>query len=291
MALPQTTMSRYWRDVEKPQTDIQGRWGGSIDEQTQDYSTKSYRDLFPGLYQRWDEQQGAIGGFDKLLSGNRSIVADLSSQLAELAEMRNLMTEPSDWITKWLLDKQTSELERRLDRTTDASNWMVMQQEAMETAGWAGPSGEGRTDWVMAHLPPEFGKEAERVTTPTEYPIASPSVSPPIPDWMRQYFEESMAGTQKSPEGKGRRGEAPWQERQAFAVRPLGAQSEASPDELAMLQGYMGWTKAGAPTEFSQKYASSLENLPSWWSNYVKESEALFPSKAKLPVRWRTSRQ
>ena len=90
-----------------------------------------------------------------------------------------------------------------------------------------------------------------------------------LPDWMGEY----MTGGE-------------------FGLRPMGAQADLDPEDMGMPQGYMGWTKAGSPTEYSDEYAQSLQSLPNWWEQYTKESQRLFP-KGNIggQANWRTAKQ
>ena len=98
----------------------------------------------------------------------------------------------------------------------------------------------------------------------------------PVPEWMRAYLESSM---QTGKEGV------------AYGLRPLGAQTDLSPERMGEMAGYLTWGKAGAPLSY-EDYVKAAENMESWWEEYSKLSQSLFPTEVGTQrIRWTPRRQ
>ncbi len=98
----------------------------------------------------------------------------------------------------------------------------------------------------------------------------------PIPDWMVPYLETSI--NYEAPEGV-QQGNAP-------TLRPMGAQAELTPTQLGQMAGYEAYTRAGAPSNYSEEALTAMSDWEQWWQPYTTLSQSLFPSKNKLTPRW-----
>lgn len=117
----------------------------------------------------------------------------------------------------------------------------------------------------------------------------------PMPDWMRDYLEMSIPGEmsqyapglQRAGRGRGTATPSP----QTPALRPIGAQAELTPDQMAEMAGYAAWQKAGSPTQYSDWALKAMSDWQGAWQPHVALSESLFPKKAKLRTGWATALQ
>ena len=116
---------------------------------------------------------------------------------------------------------------------------------------------------------------------------------PPVPDWMKPYIETGMPYEGVSPEqrGGGRTLGKREEDKGIGQLRPLGAQEELTPDQMAQMAGYQAWGKAGAPTRFSEDALRSMSDWQRHWQPYTRLSQSLFPKQAKLGKGWRTASQ
>jgi len=117
---------------------------------------------------------------------------------------------------------------------------------------------------------------------PPEYKAA------PVPEWMKPYIETT---TETMPAGRGMaRREGP-QTREVGELRPLGAQEELTPEQMALMGGYQAWQRAGAPTTYSEEALRGMSDWQRWWDPYVRLSQSLFPKQTKLGARWMPAKQ
>lgn len=257
---------------------------------TQPFYTSGY----PGEPSKYNTPSlNALDQQNKALRSRREM---LRAQIADWESLKLEFGGPVDFITRWMIDNKIRDLKNSL--SSISSNIM---------SGWA----EEERQMALAELEPGMTQEeldaaasrwerAERAESEHgggwDYPQEK---TPPIPAWMQKYFEKSVSGLGKQWEaqetsmyGKRRSAKEPsFQEKGAYAFMPIGAQEELDPEQLAMMAGYLGWTKAGAPTEFSEEYASKMAMMPAWWEYETKKWTDLFPSNVKLPASWRISKQ
>jgi len=110
-----------------------------------------------------------------------------------------------------------------------------------------------------------------------------------IPDWMQGFMTDSGFGQGRETD---RSGSGSPQQDFGFGLAPMSAQADLDVEDMAGLQGYLGWSKAGRPTRYSQDYAQSMQNMPNWWEKYIKESQKLFPQSGRArTANWSTARQ
>lgn len=195
----------------------------------------------------------------------------------------------------------------------------LLEAEAAREQGLAGEmiQRQGRVDWSGGQWKDtrdiyqdkvggaeSLRSQAERLRHESESldemgPLQMPS-GLTIPDWMQPYLETSIQPEQfdipsrwdRQPKQAG----PSLGSKGAYSLTPLGAQAELTPTQKEMLQGYMGWTMAGAPLEFGRAatgykegtdYLKRLEQLPSWWEDYVARSKKLAPKAyTHAPARW-----
>ena len=208
--------------------------------------------------------------------------ANLFEYSQVLAEMKRLSPDLEEY---WRLEEE--EREARLEYTRIMGQ-VAARQRVLER--YTAPE-DYITQWLIQR---DIDKLKYKAAQVKGREVKRPTLEGvPIPDWMREYLEPSISGLERRPKGIAEpKEEIPWAERQAFALRPLGAQTELAAPELGMMAGYLGWGKAGAPLEFGEEYVRGMENLPLWWREYLAQSQKLFPRAARLPKpTWRTATQ
>ena len=174
-----------------------------------------------------------------------------------------------DFITRWMIQNSIKSLAARMEDTDRA---IGMGQLARMREQY----GKGKENiWEMPWDKRDDYKKWEEMSQGTPTPNASYK-DLEIPEWMQKYMETSQ------PVGEG-----------AYNLRPLGAQANENEDEwMGQLQGYLGWTKSGAPKKFTEDYARQMQSLPDRWERYAKESQRLFPTSGLgKKTNWSTARQ
>jgi len=146
-------------------------------------------------------------------------------------------------------------------------------------------------------------------------PRAGGEPEPPMPNWMREYLDQSVPAveppvldeTRRRARGLFGREEQP---PTTPMLRPLGAQAELTPAQMELMGGYLGWAKAGSPTKIpftptqgTNQYGvthgykpdeSGFSAASDWqkhWDAYTRLSQSLFPAQTKLGKNWRTPTQ
>lgn len=151
-----------------------------------------------------------------------------------------------------------------------------------------------KSTWWDAYRQPGRASRAGYVRDPGAPP------APPIPDWLREYM--LPVETEEIPPGwptaaRRRAEESMGQYADVFDyLMPLGAQEELNPRELAHMAGFLEWRMGGSPGAFPEgtREARNVRgggDMQSYWDEYVRLSEALFPSRVRLRPRWRTAEQ
>ena len=217
----------------------------------------------------------SLTDYDKRIQNRVSQMEELQAQIQDLNEVKASFIDPEDWITKWLVDNNMRTLEDNFNRLSDeAEADYYQEQQATLTQKLVSGAGVGGKAETMAGWG-QRGDITKRLSEISQRGQVRPAAEtePPIPPWMEDYLSS--------------RGE----------IAPLGAQERMSAENLAMLLGsdrgggYLGWHKAGRPTEFNQEYANALAQVPRLKEEYTREAESLFPTKAKLGTpKWALSR-
>ena len=177
-----------------------------------------------------------------------------------------------DFITRWMIQNSIKGLAARMEDTDRAIG--MGQLALIKSQGKVGETESGIPWAGTAHDLERYYKYKE-MSQGTPTPNASYK-DLEIPEWMQKYMETSQ------PVGEG-----------AYNLRPLGAQANENEDEwMGQLQGYLGWTKSGAPKKFTEDYARQMQSLPDRWERYAKESQRLFPTSGLgKKTNWSTARQ
>ena len=126
-----------------------------------------------------------------------------------------------------------------------------------------------------------------------DYRQASRGITPPaIPDWMEPYIATSevpMQGPQKGDRPKGRWAEG--KTKTVTSLRPLSAQADLTPDQLAFMSGWQAWQQAGAPTKYSPEALARMSDIERSWTPYGIESQLMFPQWAGQTPQWTIAQQ
>ena len=213
---------------------------------------------------------------------------DLKGQIADYENLKKQFLGPEATYIRWLIDNKIIDLKNRLFRSMDKSSELWAKQELYLAARdrqaaeaeiqrqisereWASALEPGQERTYM----PPGGLERQRQIEQARAVLAEPKSewlgpgAPPVPRWMREYMEPSM------PRGVG------------FELRPLGAQAQLGPEELGHMAGYLGWTRAGAPTRYSPEAIQKMADWEKWWEEYKRQSMKLFPQRVTLGApRW-----
>jgi hypothetical protein len=113
----------------------------------------------------------------------------------------------------------------------------------------------------------------------------------PTPDWLKPYLEPAMPYTQENIMGTTGRKDKYGTKGTTASLRPLGAQTELTPGQLAFMNEYTAGGKAGSPKFFTTDTATRMTSQQPWWDYYQTQSQALMPSSKKLGTRWATASQ
>jgi len=111
---------------------------------------------------------------------------------------------------------------------------------------------------------------------------------PPVPEWMKPYVETRTVPAEEPPHRMRR--EQP-ETKEVQVLRPLGAQTELTPEQMGYMAGYQAWLEAGAPTRFDENILPELSDWQRYWEYYKRQSQALFPKQQRLAPRWAVARQ
>ena len=164
------------------------------------------------------------------------------------------------------------------------------------------PNGRERSGYRVPWMDP-FKKEpsSEGRAGYIRDPGAPPP--PPIPDWLREFMlplktEQDTRGWPTA--AKREQQEAVGQYRSpSDYLMPLGAQEELSVSQLAHMAGFLEWRMGGSggspeiPKGMREvgKAIGGGGSMQSYWDEYTRLSEALFPSTIRHRGRWATAFQ
>ena len=265
--------------------------------------------------QEWYSRWGAEGVLTGRAGSNRE---KREQELEDLTEMRDSFTSPGDWVTRWLLENTMARLKRWGGNEGKAGMAGLLDAEAAREQGLADEmtKAQGGYDWGgggwkdyrdKVSGADKLRSEAERLRHESESldqgmgPLNMPTELT-IPDWMQPYLATSIQPEQfdipSRWDKQSKTSGLSLGSKGAYGLAPMGAQAELTPTQKEMLQGYMGWTMAGAPLEFGRAgrtgdykegtdYLKRLEQLPSWWEDYVARSKKLAPKAyTHTPARW-----
>lgn len=167
--------------------------------------------------------------------------------------------------------------------------------------GWVGRRSptDRQSDDYSTPFPAEFSKwTQQRRTGPPE---------PPIPEWLEEYILE-LELEQKPPHLTPAR--MMWEREKMVGqypevsryLQPLGAQEELNPRELEHMAAFLEWRMGGSPDD--PNIPSGMREVgrgigptsgggtfQSYWDEYVRLSQALFPKQVNLRPGWATARQ
>jgi len=111
---------------------------------------------------------------------------------------------------------------------------------------------------------------------------------PPIPEWMKPYIETRTVPVEEPPHRMRR--EQP-ETKEVQVLRPLGAQTELTPEQMGYMAGYQAWLEAGSPTKFEERLLPELSDWQRYWKYYTRQAQELFPKQQSLFPRWAIARQ
>ena len=211
----------------------------------------------------------------ELLESEKITASNIRRLLGEISDWNTLsdsLTRPVDKIAKWLIDYvELPKLREKFNRESEEGMETDLKRRILEGqykyGEWGAPTGERTVGGPGVRLEEMRAEARKRAEGPAEeigereYPVA---------DWMKTYLESSRQ-LGKEREGGIRPGIA-------YQLRPLGAQAKTSLEELGEMKGYHTWGKAGAPLSY-EKYAKARESEESWWEEYRRLSESLFPTR------------
>jgi hypothetical protein len=140
---------------------------------------------------------------------------------------------------------------------TDVSG-ILDQLKAREQAILAGLRGES----TYTPYEPQFTTNdiAQGYYTPSEFTPRAYAPTPKPASWLDKYLVEQ-------------------------GIRPLGAQAEITPDQMAGMMDYEAWQRAGRPEQLGEDYLSTLSRMPSWMEQRVRRDVSLFPQSVAMPTR------
>jgi len=253
--------------------EYQGRpefWGVATREPKREPKKEtSYPHGWPGSIENFTYRQSLIpNDIQELLAGEQATAIEIRDLLAEISDWKTLsesLTEPVQKIAKWLVEYvEIPKLQEELRRTQYQADVSRYKRQALEkeyeSGEWGGTFPEritGGPSTRLAEIRQEYEKKGGAGLT------REPETEYPVEDWMKPYLESSMR--------LGKEGTA-------YQLRPLGAQSKTTLDQLGELKGYHTWGQAGAPLSF-EDYAKAGQNMESWWEEYQRLSKSLFPTK------------
>jgi hypothetical protein len=108
-----------------------------------------------------------------------------------------------------------------------------------------------------------------------------------IPSWAQPFIQTKTVPIELR--GRVRRGTPTTKE--VKTLKPLGAQTELSPEKMGWLAGFQAWQKAGTPTRYSDTALRQMSDWERWWSPYTTLSQSLFPKTKQQTPRWATATQ
>ena len=269
-------------------------------------------------------------GWGKRLPQNPSDLLAVKLRIAkikaEIEALKKVQLAPEDWVGQWLYNIKMDDLRISLQR---AKEHLMQRDKEHPIETYYPPLGrremESYRDLLTRapEIPTEdfWGRYRRLARRGYQSSLA------PIPSWLTPFLEPTMAPTSVYPterqellmrkglpgrevmplpggeyttdiEARGgiSRGDIAYrnflgQRGGAFAMRPLGAQAELTPERMSSLMSYLGWTKARAPRDI-YTYLKRMAELPKWWSQYQQKAQKLFPT-AGLPIEpeWLSTRR
>jgi len=231
-----------------------------------------------------------------IMANNMQARNEYQSQIDTLMGLREQFTGDIDWITRWLIDQEIKSLQNQKSSCNSTAAIAAYNLENLHEYALGSPTMSPEEEeaymgkYEMWERALDGGPSEE--TFPDEtFPELNrpPTEGLPLPEWLQEYLEPSMpAGVEGA-------------RKQAYALRPLGAQADLSLEQMGQMAGYLGWTKAGAPTRWSQwlgpgpeksyageRYLEKREKFLPWWQEYQRKAQAMFPSEARMPkITWR----
>jgi len=235
---------------------------------------------------------GYLGAMDQELDNWRTGFQNLQEEMEWLNLLLGQSTDVNmDWILRWLINNRRAAVQEQMNQSASEGTSIIAKQEAEKTAQWASQTPVWEAKALAGETTPytQYRPHPTQALRGYEAPAgeATPSTAggPPIPNWMHQYLEMSMPGG-RTVEGKPKQGGLP-----SYTVRPLGAQTELTPEQMTQLGVYQAWGRAGAPGSIGA-YMDKAAMFPSYISEWEQLSKKLWPSEQRLPIaRFRAAKQ
>lgn len=236
------------------------------------------------------------------------------AEIAGLTELLKQFAGGTSTFIRWLINKKVSTLSQQLADKRRAG-WDIykvrqrqqgqLEQGEIESGiirpkeeGWERQfvNEEGVEEWADYDKYGEgiIGQERVERFGATPRSAGRPEYAgAPVPGWMRPYLDPSVSGVPAvAPQSMRKRGlPAVPQSAEQGMLRPLGAQAKATPEQMEEMAGYLGWHKAGSPTQYSESALMAMADWQRHFEEYTRLSQSLFPTRAKLGSRWATARQ
>jgi hypothetical protein len=146
--------------------------------------------------------------------------------------------------------------------------------------------------WMLRNEISDLRGEISFLQHGRQYTPQRATPPPPSPTWLQPYLEASkpyqmtdVAETRRQIRGKTYANKGT-----TASLRPLGAQAELTPEQLAFMSSYQAWGKAGSPRTFARA-GQMTSNWQNWWDEYTTQSQKLFPTAGNRAASWATARQ
>jgi len=249
----------------------------------------------------------------------------IAKVVAEIEALKKVQPKPEDWIGQWLYKIKMDDLRSSLQRAKGHPERMetyyppLGRRKMGSYRDLLARASEIPTEdfWGRYRDLAEVGKGGFAGVERGGYQ----SSLAPVPSWLTPFLEPTMAPTSVYPAERQRllmrkglpgRGVMPLpggeyttdiearggisprdtarsgflgQRGGAFAIRPLGAQAELTPERMSSLMSYLGWTKAGAPRDI-YIYLERMAEMPKWWERYQRQAQKLFPTGRLPQTQW-----
>jgi len=238
----------------------QGGWGGS--GKPEEY---------------WQEQADLLRNW----AGNpETLTMAKTHQLAMLGPTRYRSLYPEVYHT---FGPTGSMLPRFWDEKQRIANLRQLQME------YSGPEG-AMIRWLIGNRVKTLEYDLAKRYARSEVRQPEYEEAPPIPSWMEPYVETRTVPVKEGP-GKSSRRRGGEKTKEIKVLRPLGAQTELTPDQMAYMAGYEAWQKSGMPTQYSQNALLGMSQLERYWQPHTTLSQSLFPRQQTQTPRWAIARQ
>lgn len=276
-------------------------------------------ELFNPTYRWWQDAkygvptsvQSVMGKWDmpSWQGTTGSTINGLKMKISDLGQLKRSFSGPEATYIRWMIDDKIhnlqyqvqQEYQQRAARASQKLGAIESREEAaMETPGETtrsviSPPVIGPYEVAQVGFTEQTGESwtpnaeyAAKMGTQKEWlgKVAGGSknlrqpktTAVPIPDWMVPYLEPSAPVTTT---GRRQQTTTP-----ASTLRPMGAQAELTPDQLGQMAGYEAYTRAGAPSSYSEAALLKMAEWERRWAPYIELSRSLFPTKTKLNARW-----